>query len=199
MSIDDSRFLNADPFEIFNEWFIEAKNTEINDPDAIALATVNKEGFPSVRMVLLKEYNKDGFIFYTNYKSRKANELLETQNASFVIHWKSLRRQIRVVGRIEKVSSQKTSTYFSSRGRGSQIGAWASKQSQILKDRQTLIDNAKSIDEKYSSTVPTPPHWGGFRIIPFEIEFWIDGDHRLHDRFQYKLSNNNWICNRLYP
>ena len=199
MSIDDSNFLNADPFEIFNEWFIEAKNTEINDPDAIALATVNKEGFPSVRMVLLKEYNKDGFIFYTNYNSRKANELLETQNASFVIHWKSLRRQIRVVGRIEKVSSQKTSTYFSSRGRGSQIGAWASKQSQILKDRQTLIDNAKRIDEKYSSTVPTPPHWGGFRIIPFEIEFWIDGDHRLHDRFQYKLSNNNWICNRLYP
>ncbi len=200
MSEYDEDIINADPFDLFSDWFDDAKKTEINDPDAIALATVNKNGMPSVRMVLLKEFSREGFVFYTNYNSRKSLELFETKKASFVIHWKSLRRQVRVIGNINKVSTTQTQNYFSTRGRGSQLGAWASKQSQILDSRQTLIDETRKIQKKFPDEVPSPPHWGGFKIKPIEIEFWIDGEHRLHNRFQFKLVNNvNWICNRLYP
>ena len=192
--------LNTDPFLLFNQWFAEAQQSEINDPDAIALASVDADGIPSVRMVLLKEILPEGFVFYTNYTSRKSGELMATGKAAFVIHWKSLRRQIRVTGSVEQVPDAQSDAYYQTRSRGSRIGAWASQQSKPLQNRGELAAAVRKIEETYPDEVPRPTHWGGFLIRPAEIEFWADGDFRLHDRFRYtKDTGGNWVSQRLYP
>ena len=192
--------LNTDPFVLFKQWFEEAQETEINDPDAIALASVDKTGMPSVRMVLLKEILPEGFVFYTNYTSRKSGELLATGKAAFVLHWKSLRRQIRVTGLVEQVPADQSDAYFQTRSRGSRIGAWASQQSQPLNSRAELAEAVSRIENTYADGVPRPPHWGGFLIRPAEIEFWADGEFRLHDRFRFTQdSDGAWVSQRLYP
>ena len=192
--------LNTDPFLLFNQWFAEAQQSEINDPDAIALASVDADGMPSVRMVLLKEILPEGFVFYTNYTSRKSGELMETGKAAFVIHWKSLRRQIRVTGSVEQVPDVQSDAYYQTRSRGSRIGAWASQQSKPLQNRGELAAAVRKIEETYPDEVPRPTHWGGFLIRPAEIEFWAAGDFRLHDRFRYtKDRDGNWASQRLYP
>ena len=192
--------LNTDPFVLFKQWFEEAQETEINDPDAIALASVDKTGMPSVRMVLLKEILPEGFVFYTNYTSRKSSELLATGKAAFVLHWKSLRRQIRVTGLVEQVPADQSDAYFQTRSHGSRIGAWASQQSQPLNSRAELAEAVSQFQDTYADGVPRPPHWGGFLIRPAEIEFWADGEFRLHDRFRFTHdSDGAWISQRLYP
>ena len=197
--------LNADklaenPFTLFERWFAEARDAEINDPDAMALCSVDATGMPSVRMVLLKEFDERGFVFFTNYESRKAGELLATGNAAFVMHWKSLRRQVRVTGAVSKVDEARSDAYFNSRPRGSQIGAWASAQSRPLATRSELSDKVAELEARFGDEVPRPPHWGGFLIEPQEIEFWADGAFRLHDRFRYhKDDTGSWNAQRLYP
>ena len=192
--------LNTDPFMLFKQWFEEAKDTEINDPDAIALASVDETGMPSVRMVLLKEILPEGFVFYTNYTSRKSGELLATGKAAFVLHWKTLRRQIRVTGTVEQVPEAQSDAYFQTRSRGSRIGAWASQQSQPLNSRAELADAVNQLENTYADDVPRPPHWGGFLIRPAEIEFWADGEFRLHDRFRFtQTKDGSWASQRLYP
>ena len=189
----------TNPFNLFQSWFDEAVATEINDPDAIALASVNADGMPSVRMVLLRQWSEDGFLFFTNYKSRKAGELLATGKAAFCMHWKSLRKQIRVTGRARKATATQSDAYFDSRGRGSQIGAWASDQSRPLPSRASLMAKVDEFDKKFPDSVERPPHWGGFCLVPDEIEFWADGEHRLHDRFRFARGSDGWDILRLNP
>ena len=189
----------TNPFNLFQSWFDEAVMAEINDPDAIALASVNADGMPSVRMVLLRQWSEDGFLFFTNYESRKAGELLATGKAAFCMHWKSLRKQIRVTGRVRKASAAQSDAYFDSRGRGSQIGAWASDQSRPLESRAALMAKVDEFDKKFPNSVQRPPHWGGFCLVPYEIEFWADGEHRLHDRFRFIRRSDSWDILRLNP
>ena len=182
-----------DPFELFKEWFEVAKKKEINDPNALALGTASKDGVPSVRMVLLKGFDKDGFIFYTNLKSQKSKELKENPNATMCFHWKSLLRQIRIVGKLNQVDDKTADDYYSTRAYESRIGAWASKQSSILKNRDELLNNLENFKKKYSDKdkVPRPDHWSGWNLKPSSIEFWLDGDNRIHERLKYTLDNNN--------
>ena len=189
----------TDPFELFQTWFDEAVTAEINDPDAIALASVNADGMPSVRMVLLRQWSEDGFLFFTNYQSRKSGELLATGKAAFCMHWKSLRKQVRVTGQVGKATAAQSDAYFNSRGRGSQIGAWASAQSQPLSSRAELMAQVEAHDKKFPDAVTRPPHWGGFCLVPEEIEFWADGEHRLHDRFRFTRADSGWDIQRLNP
>ena len=189
----------TNPFNLFQSWFDEAVAAEINDPDAIALASVNADGMPSVRMVLLRQWSEDGFLFFTNYESRKARELLATGKVAFCMHWKSLRKQIRVTGQVRKASTLQSDTYFGSRGRGSQIGAWASDQSRPLPSREALMAKVDEFDKKFPDSVQRPPHWGGFCLVPDEIEFWADGEHRLHDRFRFTRGSDGWDILRLNP
>ena len=191
----------TNPFTFFQNWFDEAVAAEINDPDAIALASVSEAGMPSVRMVLLRQWSEDGFLFFTNYESRKSGELLATGKAAFCMHWKSLRKQIRVTGQVSKATEAQSDAYFKSRGRGSQIGAWASNQSQPLKTRAELSRTVDEYEKKFEGeTVARPEHWGGFIIKPVEIEFWADGAYRLHDRFQLKQdAEGSWKSVRLNP
>ena len=189
----------TDPFELFQTWFDEAVTAEINDPDAIALASVNADGMPSVRMVLLRRWSEDGFLFFTNYQSRKSGELLATGKAAFCMHWKSLRKQVRVTGQVGKATAAQSDAYFNSRGRGSQIGAWASAQSQPLGSRAELMAQVEAHDKKFPDAVTRPPHWGGFCLVPEEIEFWADGEHRLHDRFRFTRADCGWDIQRLNP
>ena len=190
----------TNPFTLFESWYREAVEAEINDPDAIALASVDPSGMPSVRMVLLRQWSDEGFFFFTNYESRKSGELLATGKAAFCLHWKSLRRQIRVTGEVSKASAERSDDYFASRGRGSRIGAWASEQSRPLDSRETLAAAVTAVEERFPDEVPRPPHWGGFMIVPQEIEFWADGEHRLHDRFRFtRDSNGGWDIQRLNP
>ena len=189
----------TDPFVLFQTWFDEAVTAEINDPDAIALASVNADGMPSVRMVLLRQWSEDGFLFFTNYQSRKSGELLATGNAAFCMHWKSLRKQVRVTGQVGKATAAQSDAYFNSRGRGSQIGAWASAQSQPLGSRAELMAQVEAHDKKFPNAVTRPPHWGGFCLVPEEIEFWADGEHRLHDRFRFTRADSGWDIQRLNP
>ena len=189
----------TNPFNLFQSWFDEAVVAEINDPDAIALASVNADGLPSVRMVLLRQWSENGFLFFTNYESRKAEELLSTGKAAFCMHWKSLRKQIRVTGQVRKATAAQSDAYFASRGRGSQIGAWASDQSRPLASRAKLLAKVDEFDQKFPSMVQRPPHWGGFCLVPAEIEFWADGEHRLHDRFRFTRGSDGWDISRLNP
>ena len=191
-----------DPFELFEKWFVEAKKKEINDPNALALATSGKEGIPSVRMVLLKGFNKEGFVFYTNLNSKKGNEIKENPNASMCFHWKSLLRQIRIVGTLRQVEDKIADDYYNSRAYESRIGAWASKQSSILKSRNELLDNIENFKKKYNNkeSVPRPSHWSGWNLKPSSIEFWLDGDNRIHERLKYNLDKDNiWIKSLLSP
>ena len=184
----NSCFLNLDdPIKLFEIWMEKAKQTEPNDPNAVALATSSKNNVPSVRMVLLKGFNKDGFVFYTNLNSRKGNELKENPNASMCFHWKSLLRQIRIVGELNNVPDKDADAYYNSRSYGSRIGAWASKQSTVLKDRDELYQSINNFKKKFpdEKKVPRPPNWSGWNLSPKEIEFWLDGDNRIHQRLKY--------------
>ena len=198
---DEKLFAGEEPFTIFRRWLEEARETEINDPDAIALATVDKEGLPNVRMVLLRIIEDDAFVFFTNYGSKKAREAFLTNKVAFNIHWKSLRRQIRVRGHVEKEDGIIADKYFSEREVGSQTAAWASKQSETLTDRQELIERWQSYKNQFEKNVGRPDFWGGIRIKPVQIEFWADGQYRLHDRFLWerKLGEKSWSVRRLYP
>ena len=191
-----------DPFELFERWFEEAKKKEINDPNALALGTASKEGIPSVRMVLLKGFNKKGFVFYTNLNSQKGNEIKDNPNASMCFHWKSLLRQIRIVGTLNQVDDKVADDYYNSRTYESRIGAWASKQSSILKNRDELLNALENFNKKYNDNdnVPRPDHWSGWNLNPSSIEFWLDGDSRIHERLKYTLDKNNvWIKSLLSP
>ena len=193
--------LDENPFVLFDEWYKEAEASEPNDPDAMAVASVDKDGMPSVRIVLLKQWSQDGFIFFTNYTGRKGQELITTKKAAACLHWKSLRRQVRIVGNVDKISPSVSNAYFATRARGSQIGAWASNQSQPLNTRAELILKVAEYEKKFAGqTVVRPGHWGGFIIKPVEIEFWADGAYRLHDRFQLKKdAEGTWKSTRLNP
>ena len=183
------------PFKLFEEWFNTAKKTEINDPNALALGTSDKEGNSSVRMVLLKGFNKKGFVFYTNLNSKKSEDIKVNPKASMCFHWKSLLRQVRVVGKINSVSSKDADEYYNSRAYGSRIGAWASKQSTILNQRDELIQSINTFKKKFpdENNVPRPNYWSGWNLSPTEIEFWLDGENRIHQRLKYiKLDENNW-------
>ena len=199
----DKCFLDIDdPFELFEKWYVEAKKKEINDPNALALGTASKEGIPSVRMVLLKGFDKNGFVFYTNLNSQKGNELKENPNASTCFHWKSLLRQIRISGTLKQVDDKTADNYYNTRGYESRIGAWASKQSSVLKSRDELLNSLENFKKKYNDKdkVPRPEHWSGWNLKPLSIEFWLDGDNRIHERLKYTLDeNNNWIKNLLSP
>ena len=184
-----------DPFKLFEEWFNKAKETEINDPNALALATADENGAPSVRMVLLKDFSEKGFVFYTNLESKKSSDIKNNPNVSMCFHWKSLLRQIRIVGTISSVSKEEADNYYNSRAYGSRIGAWASKQSTVLKNRDELYKSIDNFKKKFpdEKNVPRPNYWSGWILSPNEIEFWLDGDNRIHQRLKYVKSNdNNW-------
>ncbi len=189
------------PVDLFNEWFNEAKKTEINDPNALALATSGKGGIPSVRMVLLKDFNKKGFVFYTNLNSQKSTEIKLNPNVSMCFHWKSLLRQVRITGKISKVSETDADNYYNSRSYESRIGAWASNQSSILKSRENLLKLIQEFKNKYPNekNLPRPPHWSGWILAPKEIEFWLDGKNRIHERLRYTKNNQKWEKNLLNP
>ena len=191
----------VDPILLFKNWLSEAEKNEIRDPNAMQLATVSKNGMPSVRTVLLKDIIDTSFVFYTNYESRKSNEISETAKGAICFYWKSLNRQVRLTGSINKVSDQVSDKYYQSRSRGSRIGAWASKQSRELESREVLMEKVKLLESKYDEDIPRPTFWGGFALKPDEFEFWEDGDFRLHDRFVLKPTalENEWIARRYYP
>lgn len=201
--LTDSDFTAAqEPFDLFQKWFDDAKASEPNDPNAMALATVDPEGMPDVRMVLMKGYDEHGFVFYTNTGSAKGTQILASQKAAIVFHWKSLQRQVRVRGPVEQVSDAEADAYFQSRPRESRIGAWASQQSRPLESRFALEKAVAVNAAKYAvGTVPRPPHWTGFRIMPVAIEFWHDRPFRLHDRITFSRAepNGDWTKRRLYP
>ncbi len=191
-----------DPIQLFKIWMDEAKKSEPNDPNALSLATSNKNNFPSVRMVLLKEFNQNGFVFYTNLSSQKGNELKDNPQAAMCFHWKSLLRQIRVCGTVSLVEDEVADQYYNSRGYESRIGAWASRQSKKLNSRDELVNSIKQFKKKYNdeSNVPRPNHWSGWNLSPSSIEFWLDGDSRIHERLKYtKNKNNSWIKSLLNP
>ena len=191
-----------DPFNLFAEWLKEAEAKEINDPNAMALATVDEEGLPNVRMVLLKGFDDRGFVFYTNFESQKGQEVQSAMKAAVNFHWKSLRRQVRVRGVVEKVTGAEADEYFQSRPRDSRIGAWASQQSRQLEGPFALTAAVATYAAKYAiGNVPRPPHWSGFRILPLSIEFWHDRPFRLHDRVVFRRADPNaaWTKAKLYP
>ena len=190
------------PIDLFEDWFNEAKKTEINDPNALALATVGKNGIPSVRMVLLKDFNEKGFVFYTNLNSRKSNEIKSNPNTAMCFHWKSLLRQVRITGKLTNVSDADADNYYNNRSYGSKIGAWASNQSSILKSRDELLNSIEEFKRKYSNekNIPRPKYWSGWNLYPTEIEFWLDGKDRIHERLLYiRKDKNMWEKNLLSP
>ena len=190
------------PLDLFRAWYEAAKQSEINDPNAVALATSDNSSVPSVRMVLLKDYSDDGFVFYTNLNSKKSNDIKLNPYASMCFHWKSLLRQIRIVGKIYPVDSEEADEYYNSRAYGSRIGAWASQQSQVLKNRNELIKNIQKFKKKFpdEKKVPRPSYWSGWRLKPDKIEFWLDGENRVHERLEYiNIGKNSWEKNLLSP
>ena len=202
MQSDESAIPQSDPFMLFEVWYAEAKESEPNDPNAMALATASEDGLPSVRMVLLKGHGPDGFVFYTNAESRKGEQIRANMRAALLFHWKSLRRQIRIEGPLEEVSSAEADAYFHSRPRVSQIGSAASDQSRALPDRQVYLDRVKALEERYpEGDIPRPPHWTGFRLSSRRIEFWQDRQYRLHDRrlFVRDAAEEAWSDTLLYP
>ena len=191
-----------DPIQLFKIWMDEAKKSELNDSNALSLATSTKDNFPSVRIVLLKEFNHNGFVFYTNLNSQKGNELKENPKAAMCFHWKSLLRQIRISGTVTKVEDVVADQYYNSRGYESRIGAWASKQSKELNNRDELMNSIKEFRQKYNDekNVPRPSHWSGWNLSPSSIEFWLDGDSRIHERLKYTMDKNGqWIKSLLSP
>lgn len=194
-------FAGDDPFALVRTWLAEAETREPNDPNAIALASVDADGLPNVRMVLLKDVEDDAFVFYTNYGSTKGRELAASGKAAFVMHWKSLRRQVRVRGLVEREEGEKADAYFASRSLKSRLGAWASDQSQPLASRAALVAEVARVTARQGPSPSRPPFWGGFRIRPLEIEFWADGAFRLHDRFRWRRDTTEapWQIERLNP
>lgn len=194
---------HADPIEQFRAWFQEVwHNGQQREPNAMTLATCTKNGIPSARIVLLKGFDQDGFVFYTNYESHKAKELADNPNAALVFYWDSLSRTVRISGTVSKVSRAETEAYFKTRPRGSQLGAWASPQSDVLESREVLQNRFDEVSNKYADRdVPTPPHWGGYRVAPHTIEFWQGQTSRLHDRLRYtrNTDSNTWTRERLAP
>ena len=192
--------MTDDPHALFEQWYAEAKVSEPNDPSAMALATADAEGRPSVRMVLLKGHDDRGFVFYTNYQSRKGAELAANPQAALGFHWKSLRRQVRIEGRIECVSTEEADAYFASRARDSQLSAWASDQSRPLASRALFESRFEEQRQRFEGElVPRPPHWSGYRVVPDVIEFWSDRAHRLHERRLFTRTAGGWTEGLLYP
>jgi pyridoxamine 5'-phosphate oxidase len=190
----------ADPIALFGAWLKEAEGRETDVPNAMALATVDPSGLPDLRTVLLKGHDTRGFVFYTNFDSAKGRELLATPKAALLFHWKSLRRQVRIRGRVEQVSDAEADAYFASRPRDSRIGAWASDQSRPLEGRFALEKRVAEYALNFGlGEIPRPPHWSGFRVIPAEIEFWSDGAFRLHDRLLFCRTDEGWRTTKLYP
>ena len=190
----------TDPFALFDEWLAEARTSEINDPEAMALATADASGQPSVRMVLLKSHGPDGFVFYTNEQSAKGEDLAANPRAALLFHWKSLRRQVRVAGKVERVPDAQADVYFATRARDSQLGAWASDQSRRLDSRQTFESRFEEVKRRFEGEdVPRPPHWRGYRVVPERVEFWLDRPHRLHERRLFMRDGEGWTEGLLYP
>lgn len=204
MSVTENDFTESpEPFKLFHVWLQDAIKSEVNDPNATAVATVDKTGMPDVRMVLLKGFDEAGFVFYTNFESQKGQEILGSMKAALCFHWKSLRRQVRIRGIVEVVSNEEADAYYNSRARGSRIGAWASKQSRPLESRFALEKAVTKYAAKFAiGSIPRPPYWSGFRIRPLSIEFWHDRPFRLHDRIVFTREapdDINWTKTRLYP
>lgn len=192
--------LLVDPVGQFEIWFKQALETDIPEPNAFSLATVNSLGQPSLRTVLLKFFDKDGFVFFTNYESAKAKDIETNPMVSMLFPWVSLERQVKVIGKAEKISAAASLKYFLSRPRGSQLGAWVSHQSQVISSRSLLESKLQEMKRKFlNKEVPIPDHWGGFRIVPEIVEFWQGGEHRLHDRFEYRKDGESWVIRRLAP
>ena len=190
----------TEPMELFGKWMDDAKVSELNDPNAMSLATCSEEGMPSVRIVLLKRYDEQGFAFYTNGESRKGHELRATRHAALCLHWKSRQRQVRIEGAITELPPENVDAYFKRRHRMSQIGAWASQQSRPLESREELIKRTEEFEAKFPGEVPRPPYWTGFVVKPRRIEFWQEAEYRLHDRFVFERGGGGeWTKQRLYP
>ena len=189
------------PIVLFKKWFEVAEKSEINDPNALSLATSSSSGIPSVRMVLLKGLTEKGFVFYTNFNSKKGSDLKTNPKASMCFHWKSLRRQIRISGKTVVVDNKEEDEYYNSRAYGSRIGAWASSQSQTMNNRNEFINKIKEFEKKYpdQKNVPRPPHWSGWRVEPDTIEFWLEIKNRIHERLNYRKENGKWLREILYP
>ena len=191
--------LASSPFQQFGNWLAEARTAGLKEPSAMALATVGASGTPSVRMVLLRGWDEEGFRFFTNYESQKGHDLEVNPMASLLFYWDPLQRQVRIDGEVLRLSGYESDTYFASRPRESQLGAWASPQSRPLRDRQTLVEAVEEAGRCFPDEVRRPPWWGGFRLVPVRFEFWISGEFRLHDRFRYEPTEEGWAITRLSP
>ena len=192
--------VDSSPFVQFQHWFDQAVEAQLPEPNAMTIATATKDGIPSARIVLLKGFDDRGFVFYTNYNSHKAQELIDNPHAALVFLWTELERQIRIVGSVEKISAEESDTYFYSRPIGSRLGAWASEQSQVIVNRSVLEQRLEDLKAQYENqNIPRPSHWGGFRVKPVGIEFWQGRSSRLHDRLRYQLQNGEWMLDRLSP
>ena len=192
--------VKANPIEQFQKWYEEAVAAEIPEVEAMALATATKEGAPSARIVLLKSFDQDGFVFYTNYESRKAKELTNNALACLLFYWMPVKRQVRIEGTVEKVSTEESEKYFHSRPFGSKLGAWASNQSEVIRSREELEKRFEEFGWKFGDNIPRPAHWGGYRVRPNMIEFWQGRENRLHDRLRYRLQpDGSWLIERLGP
>ena len=188
-----------DPLQLFGDWFADAENSGLLMPEAMTLATATGEGRPSARMVLMKDYDEDGFVFFTNYGSRKAAELDSNPYAALLFHWSALQRQVRIEGSVSRVSEEESREYFNSRHRGSRVGAWASRQSEVLPERALLEQRVRDYEQKFSSDVPLPSFWGGYRLKPESFEFWQGRVSRLHDRVCFERRDKGWKAYRMYP
>lgn len=196
----DEGDIAADPFEQFLRWWNDALKSEITEVNAMTLATSTRDGKPSARIVLLKDVDENGFVFFTNYKSHKGKELEENPYAALIFFWKEIERQVRIEGEAEKISTAESDAYFLSRPEGSRIGAWASPQSAVIINRELLETNAERYRREFKNSIPRPPHWGGYRVMPLKIEFWQGRNNRLHDRIQYtKTKEGSWKVDRLAP
>ena len=200
-AVDPPHMSAVDPLALFDEWLAEAAESEPNDPNAVSLATMGEDGWPDVRTVLMKGHDERGFAFYTNFQGRKGRQLAANPVAAMNFHWKTRGRQVRLRGGVEIVAADEADAYYRSRGLGSRIGAWASEQSRPLESRAALLARVRAAEEEHGEAPPRPPHWGGFRLVPMEMEFWQDGEHRLHDRLQFVRGAlaEPWTRRRLYP